>query len=171
MKAILNCDINWGIGRKNALLFKLPEDMAFFRKTTLNKVVIMGYNTLLSFPNSKPLKDRINIVLWDSGDEETAKKEGFILAKNLSDLFSIIKSYDADDVFVIGGASVYHTLLPYCSEVLLTKVLADGNAQVFFDNLDENPFWLLKSSSDEILDNGYKTIYQIYENLNPLQIP
>ena len=164
MRAILNCDINWGIGRKNGLLFNLPADMAFFRKTTMNKVVVMGYNTLLSFPGSKPLKNRTNIVLWADGNEEKATEQGFILAKNLNQLFEAVGIYNPDDVFVIGGATVYHTLLPYCSEVLITKVFADGKAEVFFDNLDQLSNWTLKSGSDRITDNGYETEYRVYIN-------
>ena len=63
MKTIVAVDSKWGIGKKNDLLFSIPEDMAFFRKTTMGKVCCMGYNTLLSFPGSKPLKNRTNIVL------------------------------------------------------------------------------------------------------------
>ena len=61
--SILNCDINFGIGKKNGLLFSLSLDMKFFRETTKGHVVAMGENTLLSFPGSKPLKNRENIVL------------------------------------------------------------------------------------------------------------
>ena len=61
--SILNCDSKWGIGKRNGLLFSLPLDMKFFKETTLNHVVCMGENTLLSFPHSKPLKNRTNIVL------------------------------------------------------------------------------------------------------------
>ncbi|MCR5443600.1 MAG: dihydrofolate reductase [Sphaerochaetaceae bacterium] len=63
MQAILHCDRNWGIGKRNDLMFHLPKDMKFFRTTTTNKVVVMGSNTLLSFPGGKPLKGRTNIVL------------------------------------------------------------------------------------------------------------
>ena len=69
MKSIVAVDKKWGIGKKNDLLFTLPEDMAFFRRTTLNKVCCMGYNTLLSFPGSKPLKNRTSIVLAPDGVE------------------------------------------------------------------------------------------------------
>ena len=61
--SILNCDKNYGIGKKNGLLFRLPKDMAFFRQSTKGHVVAMGENTLLSFPNQKPLPNRTNIVL------------------------------------------------------------------------------------------------------------
>ena len=63
MRAIFHADIKWGIGRKNGLMFSLPKDMKFFRETTTGKVVVMGLNTLRSFPGGKPLKDRTNIVL------------------------------------------------------------------------------------------------------------
>ena len=61
--SILNCDSKWGIGKRNGLLFSLPLDMKFFRETTKGHVVCMGENTLLSFPGSKPLKNRTHIVL------------------------------------------------------------------------------------------------------------
>lgn len=166
MKAILHCDKKWGIGKKNDLMFHLPLDMAFFRKTTLNKVVVMGSNTLLSFPSSKPLKKRTNIVLWPCGDKDKAKEEGFIIVETLDELFKEIEKYNSDDVFVIGGAMMYKTMLPYCSEVLLTKVDADGGAEVFFENLDDNSSWLLEKESDSVLDNGYSIRFTTYKNLD-----
>ena len=63
MKAILHVDNRWGIGKGNDLMFSIPRDMKFFRETTAGKTVVMGLNTLRSFPNGKPLKNRINIVL------------------------------------------------------------------------------------------------------------
>ena len=79
INAILHCDKEWGIGRKNDLMFKLPKDMKFFRDTTKGHVVVMGSNTLLSFPNGKPLKNRINVVLWPGGEHKRAKEDGFFL--------------------------------------------------------------------------------------------
>ena len=69
MKAIVAVVKKWGIGKKNDLLFSLPEDMKFFREKTLNKVVVMGSNTLKSFPNGKPLKNRTNVVLFPGGEK------------------------------------------------------------------------------------------------------
>ncbi len=63
MRAIFHCDNRWGIGRSNGLMFHLPKDMKFFRETTSGKTVVMGLNTLRSFPGGRPLKNRINIVL------------------------------------------------------------------------------------------------------------
>ena len=157
MRAILHCDRKWGIGKKNDLMFRLKKDMKFFRSTTIGKVVVMGSNTLLSFPEGKPLQKRTNIVLWPGGE-------------SLEELFEAIKGYDEDDVFVIGGAMMYHTLLPYCTEVLLTKVDADGGAEAFFDNLDQLDNWTMVSSSDPIDDNGYTIRFTVYRNSSPLSL-
>lgn len=165
MQAILHCDRNWGIGKKNDLMFRLPLDMAFFRTTTLNKVVVMGSNTLLSFPGGKPLKKRTNIVLWPGGERERALSDGFIMIESFDELLKEIKKYDSDSVFVIGGAMMYKSLLPYCGRVLLTKVDADGGAEVFFENLDENPDWVEEERGDEVIDNGYPIRFCTYRNL------
>ena len=69
MKAIVAVDRRWGIGKKNGLLFTLHEDMAYFRKNTTGKTVVMGSNTLKSFPGGKPLKNRTNIVFWPDGEK------------------------------------------------------------------------------------------------------
>ncbi len=164
MRAILHCDRNWGIGKKNDLMFRLPKDMKFFRETTLGKTVVMGSNTLLSFPGGKPLKGRTNIVLWPDGDERKADEAGFTLVRTLGELSEKIAVCDPDDVFVIGGAMMYRTLLPYCSEVLLTKVDADGGAETFFENLDAADEWTLVSESDPIDDNGYTIRFCTYKN-------
>ena len=170
MRAILHCDRKWGIEKKNDLMFLLKKDMKFFRSTTIGKVVVMGSNTLLSFPEGKPLQKRTNIVLWPGGDKERAKRDGFLMVESLEELFEAIKGYDEDDVFVIGGAMMYHTLLPYCTEVLLTKVDADGGAEAFFDNLDQLDNWTMVSSSDPIDDNGYSIRFTVYRNSSPLSL-
>ena len=164
MQAILHCDRNWGIGKKNDLMFRLPKDMKFFRSTTSGKVVVMGSNTLLSFPGGKPLKNRTNIVLWPGGDRNRAAEDGFVMVETLSDLFAEIAKYPPEDVFVIGGAMMYHTMLPYCSRVLLTKVEADGGAEVFFDNLDKLDNWSMTQCSEPEEDNGYTIRFTTYEN-------
>ncbi len=160
MKAIVAVDKKWGIGKKNDLLFNLPEDMKYFREKTLNKVVVMGSNTLKSFPNGKPLKNRTNIVLFPGGE----KRDDCIVVDSLAELSVELKKYPADDVFIIGGAMFYKTMLPYCTEVLATKVDADGNAEVFYENLDENPKWTCVSESAPVETNGYNIRFTVYKN-------
>ena len=166
MRAILHCDKNWGIGAKNDLMFSIPADMKFFRETTSNHTVVMGSNTLLSFPGGKPLKNRTNIVLWPGAE----KREDCIIVNSLPELFDEIKKYPEDDVFVIGGAMMYRTMLPYCSEVLVTKVQAEGNPDVYFENLDKHPDFELSYMSEDVETNGYIINFCTYRNLNIREI-
>lgn len=165
MKAIVAVDKKWGIGKNNDLLFSLKEDMKFFREKTSGKTVCMGYNTLLSFPGSKPLKNRTNIVLAPQGVE----RDDCIIVYSLEELSKELAKYDADDVFVIGGAMFYKTMVDYCSEVFVTKVDADGEATVFYPNLDEKPNFEMVYSSDEIVDGDYKIRFTTYKNNNVLK--
>ena len=164
MQAIVHCDKNWGIGKKNDLMFHLPKDMAFFKMKTAGKVVVMGSNTLLSFPKEKPLKNRTNIVLWPGGDHERAKRDGFILVESLDELFEELKKYYTWDIYIIGGAMMYHTMLPYCEYAYITKVDEEGNADVFFDNLDEHPDWELNWEDPWQDDNGHRIKFTLYKN-------
>ena len=86
MRAIVVVDRHWGIGKKNDLLFRLPADMKHFRETTSGKVVVMGSNTLLSFPGGTPLKHRTNIELWPGGD----KVGDCTVVRSLPELFAAV---------------------------------------------------------------------------------
>ena len=166
--SILSADKKWGIGKKNDLLFVLPIDMKFFRTTTLNHVVAMGENTLLSFPNSKPLKNRTHIVL--SGDP-THNYEGVINVHSFIDFLHEIKERSLnEDVFIIGGASIYNQMVPYVDKVLLTKVNEDGGAEVFFHNLDEDSNFECIEESEPVIDNGHEIRFTTYLNKNKLEI-
>ena len=160
MKAILHADREWGIGRNNGLMFSIPADMKFFRETTTGNVVVMGSNTLKSFPGGNPLKNRTNIVLYPGGE----KRDDCTVVGSLEELFAEIKKYGKDEVYVIGGAMLYRTLLPYCSEVLVTKVDASGGADAYFENLDENPCFSLVYESEPVETNGYKIKLTTYKN-------
>lgn len=165
MRAILHADKEWGIGKSNGLMFSIPADMKFFRETTTGNVVVMGSNTLKSFPGGKPLKNRTNIVLYPDGGERDDCK----IVRSLNELFAEIRKYDKDKVFVIGGAMLYKTLLPYCDEVLVTKVDAVGGADAYFENLDENADFTLVYRSEDIQTNGYKLNFCTYRNENVKQ--
>ena len=162
MRAIFNCDRRWGIGRNNDLLFALPADMKCFRETTRGRVVVMGLNTLRSFPGGKPLKNRVNVVL-----SPTPVEEDVVCVHDLNELFSAVRNYPPEDVFVVGGASVYRTLIPYCSEVLVTRVDADGDADVFVPDLDASEDFELVQESEPTEDNGYRIRFCRYRNRNP----
>ena len=166
--SILNCDKEYGIGKKNGLLFSLKEDMAFFRRTTLNHVVAMGENTLLSFPNQKPLKNRTNIVLSADKDHNY---EGVVNVHSFEEFLKIVAKYaQNEDVYIIGGASMYRQTLEYVDFVYLTKVDAIGGAEVFFVNIDEDPRFEIVSESEPLQDGDYKIKFVTYKNKSKKQI-
>lgn len=165
IRAIVAVDEKWGIGKKNDLLFHLPEDMRFFRQKTLNSTVCMGYNTLLSFPGGKPLPKRENIVICP----ESVNRDDLICVHTMEDMLAELKKRSGD-IFVIGGATFYHTMLYYCEEVLVTKVAADGGAEVFFDNLDKDPRFTCVYESEPVKSGEYSIKFTTYKNLLPIRL-
>lgn len=138
VRMILCCDYEGNIGRNNVLLFKMKEDMKFFRESTTGHVVIMGYNTWLSL-GEKPLPNRTNIVLYD---EEI---EGVITS---NDMKKVIEEYKDEDIYIIGGAFVYNQALEMdiVDEILITEVatiVKDADTKV---NLE-----LMKDFRDEVI--------------------
>ena len=169
MKSIVAVDEKWGIGRNNGLLFDIKADMRHFVEHTRGKIVVMGSNTLLSLPGGMPLKNRVNIVLNPEGSDEDAAEKGYTLVRSLDELLHTVAGYAPDNVYVIGGAMMYRTLLPYCSEAIVTKVRADGGAQVFYENLDLLPEWELAEESAPVSDSGYTMTFCTYRNLSPCE--
>ncbi len=138
VKMILCCDYEGNIGRNNDLLFKMKEDMKFFRESTTGHVVVMGYNTWLSL-GEKPLPNRTNIVLYD---EEI---EGVITS---NDMRKVIEEYKDENIYIIGGAFVYNQALEMdiVDEILITEVatiVKDADTKV---NLE-----LMKDFRDEVI--------------------
>ena len=146
MKAILAADKNWGIGYNNHLLVSIPSDMKFFRQTTTGKVVVMGRKTLESFPNGMPLKNRTNIVL--TGNQNYQVKDAVVVHSE-DELMEELEKYDPDDIFVIGGESVYRMMLPHCDTVYVTKIDRAFQADTFFPDLDEMDEWVMTEESEE----------------------
>lgn len=164
MKSIVAVDEKWGIGKKNGLLFDIKADMRHFVEHTRGKTVVMGSNTLLSLPNGMPLRNRVNIVLNPEGRDTDAAIKGYTLVRSVDELLKKASEYPADEVYVVGGAMLYRTLLPYCDTAIVTKVRADGDAEVFYENLDLLPEWRLVEESAPVQDNGYTLTFCTYRN-------
>ena len=164
--AIVHADKEWGIGKDGDMMFSLPKDMRFFRETTTGNVVVMGGNTLRSFPGQKPLKNRVNIVI-----SRGQVRDDCIIVRTMDALKQAIKDRQNDgDIYVIGGAQIYAELMPYCHQALVTKVDAVGGADTFFPNLDEDENFVCIYESEPMDDNGYTIRFTTYENKNPLEL-
>ncbi len=148
MQAIVCVSENWGIGRDGQLLFHLAADLKRFRALTLGKTVILGSRTLATFPGGKPLPDRRSIVLTRS----ELPIEGAETAHSVEEALALA----GRDACVIGGASVYTLLLPYCDRVLVTKVDAAPEADSYFPNLDTHPDWRAASESEPMEEDGVR---------------
>lgn len=151
MKAIAAIDKNGNIGNKGDLLFHIPEDMKHFRARTLGKTVVMGRKTLDSFPGGKPLPKRRNIVL-----SHTVKEiDGAEFVGGTDELMKVLADVDTDDVFVLGGESIYTLLLPMCDTVILTEVDAEApEADKKFPEMNDAD-WFLAEQSPVTESNGY----------------
>ena len=162
MNLIAAVDKNWAIGLGNQLLVSIPQDMKFFRETTKGKVVAMGRKTLESFPGGQPLKNRVNIVLTTDKNYAT---RGIELVHSVEEMVEELKKYPSEDVYVIGGDSIYRQLLPYCDKAYITKIDHAYHADTFFPNLDENPEWKMTQISDEQTYFDLEYVFTIYERV------
>ena len=163
--AIVHVDKQWGIGKGNDMMFSLPKDMKFFRETTMGNTVVMGGNTLRSFPNQKPLKNRVNIVL-----SRGQVRDDCVIVRSYEELKNELKARKNEEIFIIGGGEVYRELLPYCDRVLVTKVDAIGGAEVFFPNLDEMDNFVCVNEGEPVEDNGYIIRFTEYRNKEALPL-
>lgn len=164
MNLIVAADKNWAIGCRNKLLVSIPADMKFFRQTTTGKVVVMGRKTLESFPNGLPLKKRINIVLTKN---KNYRVPDAVIVHSLEELFTELKKYASDDIYVIGGDSVYKQLLPYCRLAHVTKIDHAYHADTYFPDLDALPEWQIAGDSDEQTYFDLEYRFLLYENRKP----
>ena len=146
MNLIAAVDKNWAIGYKNQLLVRIPEDQKWFRESTTGKVVIMGRKTLESFPNGRPLKNRTNIVITSDMNYQV---NDAIVVHSIEEALEAVKDYNDDDIYVIGGESIYRQMLPLCKVAHITKIDYAYQADAYFPNLDAMPEWELTADSDE----------------------
>lgn len=156
MDLIVAVDNQWGIGKNNDLLISIPEDMKFFRSTTMDSTIVMGRKTLESFPNGNPLKNRENIVLSKNDIDKNV-----IVFHSIDDLLNYTKN--KEKVFVIGGGSIYKQLLPYCNKAYVTKIYKNFDATIHFPNLDELDEWQVVNIGEMKEWNGIQFQFVVYE--------
>ena len=162
MNCIVVVDQNWAIGCEGGLLFSLPTDMKRFRSLTIDGTVILGRKTLDSFPGGRPLPRRRNIVITRKVDFD---REGCEIVPSPQAALEAAAGTEEEQLWVIGGGSVYTALLPRCKRVYLTKVdAAAKEADTFFPNLEKLPGWEIESVSEPVEENG--VTYRFIDYLN-----
>ena len=146
MNLIVAVDKNWAIGLNNKLLVRIPSDQKFFREETTGKIVVLGRKTLETFPGGLPLKNRTNIIL---STDPNYKVKDAVVVHSIEELLEEVKQYKSEDVYIIGGESVYKEMLPYCDTAHVTKIDHAYEAETYYPNLDEIEGWEVTACSEE----------------------
>ena len=146
MNIIVAVDKNWGIGNRGELLVSIPKDQKMFRQETTGKVVVLGRKTLDTFPQKQPLPNRTNIILTHDTNYQV---KGATVVHSVEELLAELKKYPSEDVYIIGGESIYQQMLPYCDTAHVTQIDHEYQADAFFPNLDEDPAWEMTAEGEE----------------------
>lgn len=154
LSLIVAVDDNFLIGNGNCLPWYEPTDLKYFKKITLHKAVLMGYNTYLSIinRNGKALPKRKNYVLTE---EKQISGGGIIV----TDLEKLLKEYQNEELFVIGGKMVYENMLSRVDKLYLTRVKGTYEGNVYFPKI---PFEEFRLISQEVVEN---LTFEVYERL------
>ncbi|MCR4902783.1 MAG: dihydrofolate reductase [Butyrivibrio sp.] len=160
MKLIVAVDENWGIGNKGQLLVSIPADHKMFRKETLGKVVVLGRKTLETFPQGQPLDNRTNIILSRKKDYSVRNA---LIVHDRDELLKAVEKYDTNDVYIIGGASVYEQFLDLCDTAIVTHLDREYVADAFIPNLDKSDDWMLETESEEQVYFDTTYTFRVYK--------
>lgn len=158
MNLIAAADRNWGIGKDGGQPFSLREDLRRFRALTMGKCVILGRRTLEALPGGLPLPGRRNLVLSRQAD---FAPEGAEVFRSAADVLAAAP----EDAFVIGGGSVYRTLLPHCGRAYVTRLEGAWETDVRMPDLDRDPEWTVEDASPVMEENGVRFRFVTYRRV------
>ena len=148
---------NNAIGYKNKLLWHMPADLKYFKKTTMGHTVIMGRKTYESV--GKPLPGRRNIIITRQKDYTAP---GTQIVHSLKQAIALCDRQE--ESFIVGGAEIYAEALGYTDRIYMTLIYAEFQADTFFPPVDQK-LWHLVSESyhDADASNPYDYNFMIYE--------
>lgn len=147
MKFLVTADNNGAIGRGAQPLVTIPAVQQSFLKETQGKVVVMGRKTLEGLPGGQPLGNRINVVL---SENPSYKIKGAVVCHSIEETLEYLKQFPAEDVYVIGGESIFRQLLEHCTAVYLTHIDYEYDADVKFPaDLAGSPDWEMVEEGEE----------------------
>jgi len=152
---------DWGIGKDNELLWHISEDLRRFKRLTSGNTVIMGKKTWESLPR-RPLPERKNIVLTDNPNESI---ENSVTAYSLEDALN--KCLPDEEIFIIGGGSIYRQFLPIADRLYITHVHKKAPADIYFPEIDQS-IWEAIEKEEFKTDNEVNIPYTyiIYQRRN-----
>lgn len=161
MNLIVAVDKNFGIGKNGDMPWHIPADLQYFKQKTLGKTVVMGRKTLESLPGAKPLKGRNNIVI---STNKSFICEGATVCYSIDEALTAMQNLPCDDVMIIGGASIYNELYPYCKRAYITKIDAEFDVDTGIVNFDNEPGWSIESVSEIQKNHDIEFCYMVYVN-------
>lgn len=136
------------IGKDNKLIWNIPRDMKFFKETTMGNTVVMGMNTYKSLPNCT-LPGRKMIVITDKPQQDNDK---VTFVYSVEEILNKYKD-SFDNIFVIGGASIYNSFIEYSDCMYLTLINAEClDADCYFPSFDDND-WNISEILSDIYEN------------------
>ena len=157
---LASADAAGGIGKGNALLVRIPEDMRHFREHTVGQTIIVGRKTLESFKNGQPLPNRTNVVLSAIPGYQM---EGATVVRNLQELFECLNGVHGR-IYVCGGESVYRALVGFCGRAVITRFDASYDADAFLPDISRETGWpCLDEGEWKTSENGIRYRIQEYE--------
>lgn len=160
MKLIAAVDSNWAIGNRGQQLVNIPQDQKRFRDMTLGKVIVMGRKTLESLPGGQPLYGRTNVVLTK---DMRFQAKGAKICHSVDEVLELLNDIPQDDIYVIGGQTIYEQFLPYCEEAFVTWIDYEYDADTYFPNLDKSENWEMTEESDEQTYFNLCYMYRTYK--------
>ena len=158
---------NLALGKNNQLLWHLPADLQFFKKTTLNHPIIMGRKTYESI--GRPLPRRLNIVISRQLDLQI---DGCVVVPNLRAAIALAEQMEhqpaeiAPEIFIIGGGDIYAQALPLAQRMVLTEVKRDFDADVFFPAFDQTQWQEISREPNHDETTGLDYDFVNYHRLN-----
>lgn len=162
MNIIASVDKEWGIGNKGDLLMRIKDDLQEFKRLTIGKIVVLGRKTLYTFPRGEALKGRTNIIL---SHDVSFKVKDAIVCNSFDDIQNELKKYNSEDIFIIGGASVYNMFLPFCETAYITKFDKSFEKDSWLPNLDQDKNWSCIFEGEKQESEGVKYYFTKYQKL------
>lgn len=164
MNIIVTVDENWAIGKKDKAFVQIPGNQRFLQRQTAGKTVIMGRKTLQAMPQGVPMYGCENIVL---SQNPSYSVKGTKVLHSKEELLARLESVPTEDIYVVGGESIYKMLFDKCDTVYVTMVEKAYDADRYFENLDKHPNWIMTEESDEQTYFDITYYFRKYERRNP----